>query len=292
MFLYLQPRGLSRVINYLRKKEVKLYNAFIETSVDKRIESHKAHPSQEAEDMFHFFLTAIDPDTGRPAFENRNRLLSESRVLTLAGTDTTASSVCALFFYLSRYPAVTARLTSEIRDTFDSIKKIAPGPKLSQCKYLRACIDETLRLAHPAPGDLPREVLPGGAVIDGFPCPPGTSVGCSAWSMGRSETLYGADADVFRPERWMPSDDTHVLKMRRCFHPFSIGPMNCVGQNLAILEFQLIVAKTVWATDFSVPEMELNKEGSDRQVNPVYNVTDAYLSLKVGPFLRFRQRLG
>jgi cytochrome P450 len=280
------------VINYLRKKEVKLYNAFIETSVDKRIESHKSNPSQEAKDMFYFLLTAIDPDTGRPAFEGRNRLLSESRVLTLAGTDTTASSICGLFFYLSRYPAVTARLTSEIRDTFDSNKEIAPGPKLSQCKYLRACIDETLRLAHPAPGDLPREVLPGGAVIDGFPCPPGTSVGCSAWSMGRIETLYGADADVFRPERWMPSDDTHVLKMRRCFHPFSIGPMNCVGQNLAILEFQLIVAKTVWATDFSVPEIELHKEASGRQVNPVYNVTDAYLSLKVGPFLRFRNRVG
>ncbi|KAF1976971.1 cytochrome P450 [Bimuria novae-zelandiae CBS 107.79] len=189
VFLYLHPRGLSKVINYLRKKEAKQYNAFIETSVDKRIAAHKTNPSKEAKDMFHFLLTAIDPDTGRPAFEGRTRLLSESRVLVLAGTDTTASSICGLFFYLSRYPTVLARLTSEIRETFESSEEVAPGTKLSQCKYLRACIDETLRLAHPAPGDLPREVLPGGAVIDGAHCPAGTNVGCSAWSMGRNERL-------------------------------------------------------------------------------------------------------
>ncbi|KAF1976973.1 hypothetical protein BU23DRAFT_565131 [Bimuria novae-zelandiae CBS 107.79] len=89
----------------------------------------------------------------------------------------------------------------------------------------------------------------------------------------------------------MPSDDPQVLKLRRYFHPFSIGPMNCAGQNLAMLEFQLVVAKTIWATDFSLPEGGINEEGFHQQGPPVYDVTDAYLSLKVGPFLRFRQRI-
>lgn len=70
-------------------------------------------------------------------------------------------------FYLAHYPDGLAKLQSEIRTTFQSSEEIELGIKLSKCKYLRACIDESLRIAHPAPGELPREVRPGGAVIDG-----------------------------------------------------------------------------------------------------------------------------
>ncbi|KAF2438546.1 cytochrome P450 [Karstenula rhodostoma CBS 690.94] len=299
LFLYLQPRGLNKLLERLRKREAIQYNEFVENSVAKRIAAPKAYPSGSHKDMFHFLLTAVDPDTDRPAFSDRYHLLSETRLLVLAGTDTTATTLCGAFFYLSHYPNVLAKLQSEIRTTFQSGEQIVPGAKLSKCKYLRACIDESLRIAHPAPSELPREVLPGGAVIDGKHYPAGTLVGCAAWAMGRDENVYGNDVDVFRPERWIASDDANAsktsaeaLKLRRVFHPFSIGPMNCAGQNLAMLELQLVLAKTVWALDFSrAPgggdETEM---GSNRPSPPVYHVKDIYLSVKTGPFLRFRPR--
>ncbi|OAG02909.1 cytochrome P450 [Paraphaeosphaeria sporulosa] len=300
LFLFFQPRGLNRLLARLRKREVVAYNEFVENSVTKRIAAHKADPSGSQKDMFHFLLTVIDPDTDRPAFSDRGHILSETRLLALTGTDTTATTLCGAFFYLAQYPNVLAKLPCEIRTTFQSSEKIELGAKLSNCKYLRACIDESLRIAHPAPSELPQEVLPGGAVIDGEHYPAGTLVGCAAWAMGRDENVYGDDVDVFRPERWIPSDDANasktdaeVLKLRRTFHPFSVGPMNCAGQNLAVLELQMVLAKTVWALDFNLSSSDdTDGDALDQPCPPVYHVKDIYLSMKTGPFLRFKPRLG
>lgn len=295
-------------MEYIRKEEIKDYAAFIENSVARRVEAYKARsaiPNSSSnpvrEDMFHFLLTAVDPDTGLPAFSERHNLLAETRLLVVAGTDTTALTLSAWFFYLAHYPRVLSRLTNEVRSTFLSPEEIALGTTLSKCKYLRACIDETLRISHPAPGELPREILKGGAIIDGHPYPAGTLVGCAAWSLGRDESVYG-DCNVFRPERWIPSSnpealntEADVLRLRKAFHPFSIGPMNCAGQSLAVLELLLVTAKTVWTLDFRLAPGQTLGEGRPElgwgQRNPKeYVVKDTYLAWKYGPIIQFRKR--
>ncbi|ORX93613.1 benzoate 4-monooxygenase cytochrome P450 [Clohesyomyces aquaticus] len=302
LLLYMQPRGLNKFLEPLKKPEIKGWNAFIDESVDTRLDTHRSGSSgRERQDMFHFILNAIDPDTNLPAFSNRVTLLSETRLLVLAGTDTTALTLSALFFYLANNPLVMAKLSAEIRSTFTSAYEIVIGARLSGCKYLRACVDETLRLSHPAPGELPREVLPGGAVIDGHPYPAGTVVGCAAWSMGRDKHVYG-DAEIYRPERWIPSSESEgcntaadVLKLKKAFHPFSIGAMNCAGQNLATLELLLVSARTVWKTDFRLAPAKGTVDdqqgmGWGQRYSQQYVVKDAYLCFKDGPSLQFKRR--
>ncbi|PVI01002.1 benzoate 4-monooxygenase cytochrome P450 [Periconia macrospinosa] len=299
LIVYLQPRGLNTLMERARKKPIKEYNAFIEGSLDARIASHKTGTSAR-EDMIHFLLTAVDPDTNEPAFSNRYHLLSETRLLVLAGTDTTALALSAIFFYLSHNPTVLEKLTAELRTTFTSINDIMLGSTLSGCKYLRACIDESLRLSHPAPGELPREVLPGGAVIDGRSFPAGTHVGCSAWAMGRNKSIYGDDAETYQPERWIASSDygnsvADIAEMKKAFHPFSIGSMNCTGQNLATLELLLVTARTVWSMEMRIAPGTTAGEGREElgwgQQDPMqYVVEDSYLCFKNGPILQFKKR--
>ncbi|CAG8959910.1 hypothetical protein HYFRA_00013182 [Hymenoscyphus fraxineus] len=69
--------------------------------------------------------------------------------------DTTRTALSATFFYLSRNPSSYQRLAAEIRSTFTSGDEIC-GAKLGSCVYLRACIDEALRLASPVSGILVR----------------------------------------------------------------------------------------------------------------------------------------
>ncbi|KAF2709862.1 cytochrome P450 [Pleomassaria siparia CBS 279.74] len=303
LILHLQPRGLNKLMERARKKPIKEYNEFIEGSVDARIASHKSHTSTSGrQDMFHFLLSAVDPDTNLPAFSNRDNLLSETRLLVLAGTDTTALALAALFFYLAHNPRVLVKLNAKVRTTFNSTNDIVLGPKLSGCKYLRACINESLRLSHPAPGELPREVLPGGAIINGHTYRAGTIVGCAAWAMGRDSSVYG-DANVYRPERWIVSSDpehansaTNVLKLKKAFHPFSIGLMNCASQNLATLELLLVTARIVWATELRLsPGLtagEGRKELGWGQRDPMqYIVKDSYLCFKDSPYLQFKPRV-
>ncbi|KAF2869203.1 cytochrome P450 [Massariosphaeria phaeospora] len=152
-------------------------------------------------------------------------------------------------YKLSDRPSRNTRPSSptDIRSTLSSQADFVQGPKLSACKYLRACIDEALRLCHP---------IPGGAVIAGPTYPAGTVVGCAAWAMGRDEAVY-RDWNLFPPERWMPSShaesptsEADVKELKKDFHPFSMGAMNCAGQTLPLLELMLVGAKTVWGTDF------------------------------------------
>lgn len=283
-----------------RRVEVKDYNKFIETRVANRLTAHEKGTGTAREDMFHYLLCAVDPDTKKPAFADKERLLSATRLLTLAGTDTTSLTITALFFYLAHNSRVLKKVATEIRTTFASTKDIGIGTRLSRCQYLRACIEETLRISPPAPGEMPREILPGGAVINGDPYPMGTEVGCSAWSMGRDESVF-ADVNTFFPERWIPSDPLHLnsaselLAMKKSHHPFSIGQMNCAGQNLAMSELLLASAKTIWATDFQLAPGYSNGEGGPRlgwgqRSSGVYVVGDSWLCLKDGPVLQFRPR--
>lgn len=77
-------------------------------------------------------------------------------------------------FYLCRNPQTLETLKKEIRSTFANKEQIVGGKELSDCRYLKACIDEAMRLAPPVPGLLPREVTAKeGIEIDGVYIPEG-----------------------------------------------------------------------------------------------------------------------
>ncbi|KAH7412370.1 cytochrome P450 monooxygenase-like protein [Phaeosphaeria sp. MPI-PUGE-AT-0046c] len=277
LILYLQPRGLHRLQERIR------------------------HADTKAHDMFYFLLNARDQETQLPAYTERNQILSEARLLVLAGTDTSASTICSIFFYLANNAAVLEKLTAEIRSTFHKVEDIVVGTKLSRCQYLRACVDEALRINPPAPGELSREVLPGGATIQGSFYPAGTIVGCAPWSMGRDEEVYG-DAMTYRPERWIAAskngsliDDDYVRSIKKQFHPFSMGSRDCAGRNLAMLELLLVCARTVWKTDIRLAPGDTTGQGRPelgwgQDSRHHYIVKDSFLCLKNGPVLQFKLR--
>ena len=120
-------------------------------------------------------------------------------LLVSAGSDTTAITISSFFFYIVRDTRLYGKLVKEIRSTFNSADDIVSGPKLSSCKYLLACIDETLRITPVIASGLYRTILPGGKMIDGKFYPAGITVTTSGWSCRRSDK-YG-DPNIYRPER-------------------------------------------------------------------------------------------
>jgi len=61
-----------------------------------------------------------------------------------------------------------------------------------------------------------------------------------AYTIHHSTTIWGPDADSFRPERWDAENLTDWQKAS--FIPFGYGPRSCVGRNVAEMELALIVA--------------------------------------------------
>jgi cytochrome P450 len=226
-------------------------------------------------------------------------LIAEANLLIVAGADTTAVTMCGFFFYLTRNPRVYARLTNEIRTTFDSVDEIRGGTKLNSCQYLRACIDEGLRMCPAGGAELDRVICPGGQEIEGVFLPEGVHVGCPSWGFTRNED-YFYDPNVYRPERWIVDEKTGVTaegvaRAQSCFFPFSSGPFNCVGKNLAMLEIMVTVARTLYRMDLRALPGDTLGEGSPerpwgRRNRREFQLTDAWIGLRNGPMVQFMER--
>ena len=287
-------------------KDVRHYHSFVDESVNRRWEAEQKREATNSpvdrEDMFHFLYSAEDPETGKKAL-TKAELRAEANLLLIAGTDTTSVAISSFFFFIVHNPRCYEKLVKEIRTTFSSPEEIVHGPQLYGCTYLRACIDESLRLAPAGPSEFPRDVLPGGATIDGEFYPPGTTVGIHQWSLGRLHDVYG-DANRFRPERWIPSDDpdTHmanslqdVRNLKRGFAPFLKGSGSCIGLNVAILQLSMMIARTLWRMDVrQAPDTDVGEGkpelGWGRSDPNHYIIGDAFVTLKYGPLVQFKKR--
>ncbi|KAF2868355.1 cytochrome P450 [Massariosphaeria phaeospora] len=230
-------------------------------SVKTMIEARMSTPKESIHDFY--ALASGDIAPGEPGLISKD-LWAEAVFFIAAGGSTTSTAMSGIFFYLSRYPDAYARLASEIRTTFFSGRDIRQGPQLSSCKYLRAVIEETMRMSPStlAPGwreQDPASVAAGEPfIVDGHVIPPGTQVGVSTYAL-QHDASYFPDPYEFRPERWLPTNDNtpesdsekdaRVL-MRRSFVPFSIGDRSCAGKAMAYLEMSLTVARTLWYFDF------------------------------------------
>lgn len=273
---------------------------FVNESLDQRLrlESHE-NSEDNRRDMFHYLLNAKDPQTGLPGYTPQD-LEAEALMLTIAGSDTTSVIMAGFFFYIVRMPEIYRKLTTEIREAFLSVDDIRGGVKLSSCQYLRACMDETMRIVPAGPAELPRIVLTGGISIDGDYVPEGVTVGVSHWSFYRNEK-YFPDPDVYRPERWIVDGKSGVTaedvsQSRSSCLPFTAGTTSCAGKNFALLELYMTIARTLWLYDVRL--LPGDTTGTGNMANEyatreivVFHVFDSYISIRNGPMVQFKRRI-
>lgn len=192
-------------------------------------------------------------------------------VLTTAGSETTATTLCGAVNYLMAHPEKLTLLSTEIRSSFRNMEQITLAT-LQDLPYLNAVIQEALRLCPAIPWVLPRRVPAGGDTVCGFWLPGGVSsrpvnltgrnsdltttqtpVSIQAWTLNRDPS-YFHNPTSFEPERWLPEasskeDSPFYRDQRRAIEPFSTGPRSCMGQHLAWAEMRLILAKLLFTFD-------------------------------------------
>lgn len=180
----------------------------------------------------YIFLEALATQTRDP-IELRSQLLH----ILLAGRDTTAGLLGWLFYNLVRHPTAMSTLRATVLEdfgTYTSPRDITFA-RLKSCSYLQHCLNETLRLYPVVPVNSRHAVrdttLPRGGGPDGKAplfVKKGQEVNYSVHVMHRRKDLWGADADEFRPERWVGA------KPGWEYLPFNGGPRICLGRELSI----------------------------------------------------------
>lgn len=83
-----------------------------------------------------------------------------------AGSETTATALSGLMYFILTNDVPYRKLVSEIRGAFKSHKDIT-WDAAKELPYLGACIYEAMRMFPPVPANLNRVVPPEGAFIDG-----------------------------------------------------------------------------------------------------------------------------
>lgn len=176
-------------------------------------------------------------------------ILAECSVMMNAGTDTTIAALTNTIYLIYKHPYVLQKLREEIENATSSCDVPSYGT-VANLLFLRACIEESLRLRPASSMGLPRVVPLGGRTIAGEFVPEGVTVSVPTYTLLRNAEAF-ENPTTYDPDRWMGKGDKE--KMIKAHLPFSIGPRACIGRNIAYFEQLLVIATLVRLFDFEFP---------------------------------------
>ncbi|KAI0396103.1 cytochrome P450 [Xylariaceae sp. FL0594] len=265
--------------------------------MEKIVSTRMAESKDARHDLYSVVADVLDAETGGL---RQSELWAEANFFLTAAGETSKTAICATLFYLSRNPEPYQKLATEIRTSFTSGTAIH-STALNGCRYLRACIDEALRMSPPAPGILWREEAPGDhdhepLVIDGHVIPPGVVFGVSMYCLHHNEE-YFPDSFTYNPDRWLQPETQKAKMVREAFAPFSVGPRACPGKSMAYQETNLVIAKMLWYFDFQVAPGNMGQVGAGapdlgkgRERAAEFQLYDVFNASHDGPYLTLTPR--
>ncbi|KAJ6544205.1 cytochrome P450 monooxygenase pc-2 [Mycena capillaripes] len=233
----------------------KIVDDYVDPIITAAVEKKNARKGAEikADDEDNTFLSHLVASTDDKAVI-RDALFN----IMIAGRDTTAATLTFALYMLAEHPEIVEKLRKEILDTVGS-SKMPDYDDLRNMKYMRAFINETLRLYPPVPFDIRASkngttlspVTPGGKPLY---VPPNTTCHYSIFWMHRRTDLWGPDALEFDPDRFL---DERVRKYLTpnpyIFLPFNAGPRICLGQQFAYNEASFFLVRLLQNfSDFSL----------------------------------------
>ncbi|KAK0730527.1 cytochrome P450 [Lasiosphaeris hirsuta] len=192
-------------------------------------------------------------------------LVDQMMTFLAAGHETTASSMTWAIYLLARHQYVQSRLRDEIRERLPPLgtDSTVSSLDIDHMPYLNAVVNEILRYFGPVPMTLRESAID--TSIQGHFVPKGTRIMITPWAINKSESMWGADALQFNPDRWIPKSEgdkraaSGGATSNYAFMTFLHGPRSCIGQAFAKAEFACLLASWVGRFEFELH----NKEEAD-----------------------------
>jgi len=232
---------------------------------------------QEDPDITHFLIEDFKAKDAETQKRESKMLHVDSKLIIVAGSDTTAAALTYLFYHIAVEPGLISRLREEIEPLLNSDGAIE-HQNIQGAALLNGCINESLRLHPPVPSGVYRKAPQEGIYIGENWIPGNTIIQVHLYAMSRGKfvcsscqifaTLYKISTDAnrlmfahldednftqaeqFIPERFFSRPE--LIKTRDAFAPFLTGPYGCIGKNLAYMEIRTLTAKLITKFDVKI----------------------------------------
>uniref|UniRef100_J3N498 Cytochrome P450 n=1 Tax=Oryza brachyantha TaxID=4533 RepID=J3N498_ORYBR len=242
---------LSKLLNVgneaTLKERIKVVDAFVYKLI--RARSDELSMEQDTisrQDILTRFIQAMASDTGTVDYKYLRDIILN---IVIAGKDTTAGALAWFLYMMCKHPEAQEKIFHEAMEATDagatlSVDKFLQSltdEALNKMQYLHAALAETLRLYPSVPMENKQcfsdDVLP-----NGFNVRKGDIVYFIPYAMGRMESLWGKDAEAFRPERWLDEHGAFQPESPFKFPAFQAGPRICLGKEFAYRQMKVFAA--------------------------------------------------
>ncbi|EPE33442.1 Cytochrome P450 [Glarea lozoyensis ATCC 20868] len=214
----------------------------IEDASKAAVEKRKVELATAADDKHDMIRKMLDINTekGEKIDFTHEHIYVESHSSIFAGADTTAIAINSVLYHLMKNPKAYKKLTAEIDEAVTNSTLHIPVSYAAAIKlpYLKACVNEGMRM-HPSVGlTMPRVVPAGGTIICDTDIPAGYRVGINPAVVHYDKEVFGSDADEFNPDRWIIGD---AVKMEKTILQFGAGSRTCIGKNISLSEIYKLI---------------------------------------------------
>lgn len=221
-------------------------------------------------DLLDMLMLSRYEDTGEPMPDNLLR--DELMTIFIAGHSTTATALAWTFYLISQHEEVYKKLKKEVDEVIGDGE--ITFEHLQQLKYSKACFNEGMRI-YPPIWLIGRQANEDNQVGD-YTIKKGTDVLISPYIVHHN-AAYWKNPDTFDPDRWETDEVKEIDKF--AYFPFAAGPRMCIGNNFALLEAEIVMAKVIQTFDFEY----------SNKVPPIMDPSTT-LRMKHGVFIKVKRR--
>jgi len=197
---------------------------------------------------------------GEAEDQDLDQLLDHIATFVLVGHETTSSAINFTLMELARNKDIQDRLRQELLDFHGSGPNGQPSYEDYQSKlpFLDAVSKEAMRIwppvSHTERVAQKDDILPlrfpitsaSGEEMTSIRIKKGQVINVSSIGINRNASVWGPDAEVFRPERWLNPEQlpapTSLTQGWSGLFTFIEGPRICIGMRLALFEYKVILS--------------------------------------------------
>ncbi|KAF9134550.1 hypothetical protein BGW39_006643 [Mortierella sp. 14UC] len=257
------------------KRAIAVLDRYAYSAVNKRREESPEDKEKRPRDLLDHFINHVREDGSVLSdLELRDVFVN----FMVAGRDTTALTLTWQFYLLMANPRILKNVLKELDIVLRGSEKYTYEIMMQELPYLKAVFHETLRLYPQVPRNV-KEVVDDDVLPDGTVVYKGDSIAFSTYAMGRNRSVWGEDAEVFCPERWLVDEEDVVVKNSPSpstptqqsgstkgvspfgkfkmenqfkFNSFNANPRLCLGQTFATLEAMVTTCMLLQNFDFKL----------------------------------------